>query len=135
MHFSPSLITISSSSDTESADMRTKDEKRILSPIKLTAFFKRNKDRVASEEGESKSMDTTETKIPLEEDKKVTTAPPAETKESGIVYAELDLVSQNLKPVVKSDDDKTEYAEIVYTAKEAEDSNKKDVASDAKGQS
>lgn len=115
--------------------MRTKEDKRILSPIKLTAFFKRNKDRVASEEeGEAKTMETTETKIPLEDDKKVAAAPAPETKESGIVYAELDLVSQNLKPVVKSDDDKTEYAEIVYTAKEMEDSNKKEAGSEAKGQ-
>lgn len=37
-----------------------------------------------------------------------------ENKE-GLVYAELDLVAQNLRPVVKNDDEKTEYAEIVYT--------------------
>lgn len=116
--------------------MRTKEEKRILSPIKLTAFFKRNKDRVGSEEeGEIKNMETTETKVPLEEEKKVAGAPPAEAKEGGIVYAELDLVSPNMKPVVKSDDDKTEYAEIVYTAKETEDSNKKDGGTEVKVQS
>lgn len=60
----------------------------------------------------------TEAKDGKEEGEKQTTAP--ETKES-LVYAELDLVSQNLKPVVKGSDEKTEYAEIVYTPK---DSNK-----------
>lgn len=39
-----------------------------------------------------------------------TEAPPKE----GLVYAELDLVRENLRPVVKNDDEKTEYAEIVY---------------------
>lgn len=35
----------------------------------------------------------------------------------GLVYAELDLVRTDLKPVLKPDDEKTEYAEIVYTPK------------------
>lgn len=33
------------------------------------------------------------------------------------MYAELDLVAQNLRPVLKNEDEKTEYAEIVYTPK------------------
>lgn len=44
-------------------------------------------------------------------------------KDDALVYAELDLVSQNLRPIVKNDDEKTEYAEIVYTQN---DSNKVD---------
>lgn len=67
--------------------------------------------------------------MPLDESDKSDVA----TKE-GIVYAELDLVNPNLKPLVKNDDDKTEYAEIVYTQKEGEevkteDSNKSAAAS------
>lgn len=61
-------------------------------------------------------------KIPLETaDEKETTTP-----KEGLVYAELDLVSSNnLRPVVKNGDEKTEYAEIVYT-KETDDGGKKE---------
>lgn len=52
-------------------------------------------------------------KVPLEADESN-----PENKE-GLVYAELDLVAQNLRPVVKNDDEKTEYAEIVYTQGES----------------
>lgn len=52
-----------------------------------------------------------------------------EEKDKGLVYAELDLVRSNspvLVPVVKNADDKTEYAEIVYTpAKNEDESNEK----------
>lgn len=50
-------------------------------------------------------------------------------KDKGLVYAELDLVRSNsptMVPVVKNDDEKTEYAEIVYTPAKEEGENKKD---------
>lgn len=46
-------------------------------------------------------------------------------KPEGIVYAELDLVAQNLRPMVKNDDDKTEYAEIIYTQKPESETEQK----------
>lgn len=55
-----------------------------------------------------------------------TEAPKAEdeTAKEGLVYAELDLVSPTSNPVVKGDEDKTEYAEIVYTPTTETDKNK-----------
>lgn len=115
------LKSLYSSSDTESTDVRPKDEKNILSPIKLTSFFKKNKDKVASEEEtEAKTMDNNDVKIPLETEN----PQQQQSAKEGLVYAELDLVSPNLRPVVKNDDEKTEYAEIVYT-KETDDGGKK----------
>lgn len=65
---------------------------------------------MASEEPEMevKTMDVN-VKIPLEQEQQ------QQQPKEGLVYAELDLVSQNLRPIVKNDDEKTEYAEIVYT--------------------
>lgn len=101
----PLTRPLCSSSDTESTDARPRDERRILSPAKLTGFFRKSRDKVASEgEGDAKVMETDAVKVPLE----------AAEPRDGLVYAELDLVSQNLRPVVKNDDEKTEYAEIVY---------------------
>lgn len=102
------------SSDTESADVqKPKEAKRSLTPIKLTQFFKKSKDKVASEEEpESRRIESEN-----EENKPTNNA--AEEKE-GLVYAELDLVSPNTKPVVKTENEKTEYAEIVYPTKEEE---------------
>lgn len=55
-----------------------------------------------------------------------------ESKEA-IVYAELDLASGNLRPVVKGDDEKTEYAEIVYTKNgEGADEEKRDDGKEVK---
>lgn len=72
-------------------------------PIKLTQFFKKSKDKVASvEEIEPKKTEEEE-------------EPP---KEGGLVYAELDLVSPANVTLVKNDNEKTEYAEIVYTPQE-----------------
>ena len=98
-------------SDTESADVRHRDPHKF--PIKLTQFFKKSKDKVAStEDVEPKKLDE-EVKEPLEGDD--------DPKEAGLVYAELDLVSpSSVKPVVKKDDEKTEYAEIVYTPQDGD---------------
>ncbi|RZB40577.1 hypothetical protein BDFB_010388 [Asbolus verrucosus] len=103
-------------SDTESADVRPRPH-RSFPPIKLTSFFRKNRDKVASsEEAEPQKVDD-EVKEPLEG------APDGEEEpKEGLVYAELDLVSpQSVTPVVKNDE-KTEYAEIVYTPS---DDNKK----------
>lgn len=67
-------------------------------------------------------MDNSDVKVPLEIEKPQQTSP---APKEGLVYAELDLVSPNLRPVVKNDDEKTEYAEIVYT-KETDDGGKKE---------
>lgn len=48
--------------------------------------------------------------------------------EKGLVYAELDLVRRDLKPVLKNDDEKTEYAEIVYAPKTEDEMEKKETS-------
>lgn len=46
-------------------------------------------------------------------------------KEEALVYAELDLINpQGAKPVMKNDNEKTEYAEIVYTPQEGDKGDK-----------
>lgn len=103
-----------SSSDTESADVRPKETKKSIQPLKLTSFFKKNKDKVSSEEEpEARHIETDDNKPPVEEINTTLRTEP-EPKE-GLVYAELDLVRADMKPVVKNDDEKTEYAEIMYT--------------------
>ncbi|CAH1260243.1 unnamed protein product [Diabrotica balteata] len=104
------------SSDTESADVRPKDARK---PLKLSLLFKKNKDHVASEPDlEARTLDNE-----LSEPKK---SPFPEGDERALVYAELDLVRADMVPVVKNDDEKTEYAEIVYTqADEGKESPKK----------
>lgn len=73
----------------------------------------------SEEETEARTMDTSaDVKIPLDIAEKQQQEP-----REGLVYAELDLVSQNLRPIVKNDHEKTEYAEIVY-AKEGDDGGK-----------
>lgn len=119
------------SSDTESADLRPKDTKRTISPIKLTGFFKKNKDKVASEDGpESRNVETGEEEEGGEkldmDNASIATAPIDDGK--GLVYAELDLVRTDLKPVLKNDDEKTEYAEIVYTPKTEEEKEKEELS-------
>ncbi|KAJ8921152.1 hypothetical protein NQ315_013624, partial [Exocentrus adspersus] len=103
------------SSDTESADVRPRETKKTIPPIKFTSIFKKNKDKVSSEdEPDTRHMETEEDKsLPVEEEINTTPATEVEPKE-GLVYAELDLVRADMKPVVKNDE-KTEYAEIVYT--------------------
>lgn len=97
-----------------------------MSPIKLTAFFKKNRDKVASEEEpEARNVETGEeinTEMIDADNASIATAPVDDGK--GLVYAELDLVRTDLKPVLKNDDEKTEYAEIVYTPKTEEEKDK-----------
>ncbi|XP_031330069.1 fasciclin-3-like isoform X3 [Photinus pyralis] len=95
------------SSDTESVDVRPKRSR--LLPNLSFSFFKKPK---PDELERPRSAETIETKVPLEDDAR------SDEPKEGIVYAELDLVNPNPKPLVKSYDDKTEYAEIVYTQKD-----------------
>ncbi|CAH1114069.1 unnamed protein product, partial [Psylliodes chrysocephalus] len=105
------------SSDTESADVRPKESKK---PNKLTCLFKKNKDQVSSEpEPEPKTLEHSE------EAESQTKSPFPEGDERALVYAELDLVRADMVPVVKNDDEKTEYAEIVYTQNEDKEPPKK----------
>ena len=84
-------------------------------------MFKKRNDKVADEDENTKNMESIETKSTSEgtrtNDMSLVgeSADDTEGTRQDLVYAELDLVSQNLKPVLKKDDDKTEYAEIVYT--------------------
>ncbi|XP_056633985.1 fasciclin-3 isoform X2 [Diorhabda sublineata] len=104
-------------SDTESADVRPRETK---TPNKLTSLFKKNKDQVASE-------NELKPKLMKNEEKNLQEQPNVpEGDERALVYAELDLVRANMVPVVKNDDEKTEYAEIVYTpSDEGKESPKK----------
>ncbi|XP_066144727.1 fasciclin-3 isoform X3 [Euwallacea fornicatus] len=127
---------IAESSDTESADVRPKETKCRLPSIQLTsALFKKKHDKVAVEEEPSvRVLDPDEgdtATITAEDQAKEaevatkTAEGKNEAKDKGLVYAELDLVRTNsptLVAVVKNADEKTEYAEIVYSpAKENED--------------
>lgn len=82
------------------------------------AFFKKNKDK--SDDGQQAANieigegEMTEEKIDTD-NASTATAPVDDGK--GLVYAELDLVRTDLKPILKNDHEKTEYAEIVYTPK------------------
>ncbi|XP_060534314.1 fasciclin-3 isoform X2 [Cylas formicarius] len=125
----PDTRYLAESSDTESAEVRPKESKRQLSAIKL-GFFKKNKDKVAA--GEEPGAQNAQNTLKPETD--AISAPEKTKEKEGLVYAELDLVSPSpnspvLKPVVKNDDEKTEYAEIVYTPMDEEnneeDSNEK----------
>lgn len=96
----------------------------------MTAFFKKNKDKVASEdEPEPKNVETGDEDIEKidTDNASIATVPVDDGK--GIVYAELDLVKTDLKPVLKNDDEKTEYAEIVYTPKTEEEPDMQDMPS------
>ncbi|KAK5637963.1 hypothetical protein RI129_012258 [Pyrocoelia pectoralis] len=103
-------------SDTESVEVRPIRSNRLLPNLKFSIF---KKTKTGEETERPKSADTIETKVPLDEQQEDSLPPPPQGKE-GIVYAELDLVnpSPNLKPLIKNYDDKTEYAEIVYTQKD-----------------
>ncbi|XP_030747489.1 fasciclin-3 isoform X2 [Sitophilus oryzae] len=126
-------------SDTESADVRPKEKKCRLPSIQLTsAFFRKKFDKSVPEQRDNQDQDEADADtIPAEEltntDQVLTTVEKVnekEVKDKNLVYAELDLVSPNspnLKPVVKGNDDKTEYAEIVYTpSKEDEKEGKEE---------
>ncbi|XP_050312125.1 fasciclin-3 isoform X2 [Anthonomus grandis grandis] len=127
-------------SDTESADViRTKESKhrRLPSAIQLTAqFFRKRQDKVATEtteptvknlesdEADSATITAEEQEKQAEDVAKIVNE--KTDKDKGLVYAELDLIRaanpNMMVPVIKNDDEKTEYAEIVYTpAKDGEE--------------
>lgn len=84
-------------------------------------MFRKRNDKVFDEDESARNMEGVETK-PTPEGTRASdvgtvgeSADDTDGARQDLVYAELDLVSQNLKPILKKDDDKTEYAEIVYT--------------------
>lgn len=80
----------------------------------MTQLFRKSKDKVASEEEpEARRIE------PENEENKTQTV--AGEEKEGLVYAELDLVSPNTKPIVKTENEKTEYAEIVYPTEKNDD--------------
>ncbi|CAG5103473.1 Similar to Fas3: Fasciclin-3 (Drosophila melanogaster) [Cotesia congregata] len=103
-------IHASTESDTESAGRYSRTEVdsgsgRPRRPkIMLTQLFKRNKDKVSGSD-----TDTMKTVIPESNGEKV-------NPEGGLVYAELDLTPREPNPTPRRvSEDKTEYAEILYT--------------------
>lgn len=100
-----------------------------MPPLKLS-FLKRNRDKVSHEGTEPTQMNTDEGGIDndkMEKDDNNDEAATVPEAKEGLVYAELDLVAaQNLRPVVKNDDEKTEYAEIVYTQNDNGKNNDKE---------
>ncbi|XP_076224216.1 fasciclin 3 isoform X2 [Nomia melanderi] len=111
------------SSDTESAGRYSRTEvdgshAERKPKISLSRLFKRNKDKVSGAD-----TDTMRTVVTVDDEKLQTATPTAQenkpnqsTGESGIVYAELDLTlqQQGVNPR-RLNEDKTEYAEILYT--------------------
>ncbi|XP_076248903.1 fasciclin 3 isoform X2 [Calliopsis andreniformis] len=109
-------------SDTESAGRYSRTEvdgsRRGRKPkISFTRLFKRNKDKVSGAD-----TDTMRTVVTVDDEKLQVTTPTAQetkpnsqTGESGIVYAELDLTQQQQGTPRRLNEDKTEYAEILYT--------------------
>lgn len=119
-------------SDTESADGRPKDSKRGLIPVRLSNYFKKgkNKEETKNDEEEGKTEEFDPTAVPLDTTLATENEDNKGNKE-GVVYAELDLISPpGVKAVVKNDNDKTEYAEILYTPKE--EGQKEDIKWDEK---
>lgn len=110
---SSSRNDIRESSDTESADHgptnKTKTPKMNLSYI-----FNKKKDKVSDEPIETPKMEP--------EPQSAADPPQQKTSRGDIVYAELDLkdVAGKPRPQVRPEEDRTEYAEIVYTAKPKE---------------
>ncbi|KAK9299220.1 hypothetical protein QLX08_007725 [Tetragonisca angustula] len=110
-------------SDTESAGRYSRTEVdgsrgERKSRISLSRLFKRNKDKVSGAD-----TDTMRTVVTVDDEKLQTGVPTAQetkpnpaTGEGGIVYAELDLTQQQQSgPPRRLAEDKTEYAEILYT--------------------
>lgn len=114
-------------SDTESAGRYSRTEvdgsrEERKSRISLSSLFKRNKDKVSGAD-----TDTMRTVVTVD-DEKHQAAPIAQdaakqtTDEGGIVYAELDLTQQQQNvPIRHLNEDKTEYAEILYTKSSTEE--------------
>ncbi|CAK9817723.1 Fas3 [Anthophora quadrimaculata] len=117
------------SSDTESAGRYSRTEvdgsrAERKSKINLSRFFKRNKDKVSGAD-----TDTMRTVVTVDDEKLQTTVPTGQENkanpsagEGGIVYAELDLTQQQQGVTPRRlNEDKTEYAEILYTKPETEE--------------
>ncbi|CAK9831433.1 Fas3 [Anthophora retusa] len=116
-------------SDTESAGRYSRTEvdgsrAERKSKINLSRFFKRNKDKVSGAD-----TDTMRTVVTVDDEKLQTTVPTGQENkanpsagEGGIVYAELDLTQQQQGVTPRRlNEDKTEYAEILYTKPETEE--------------
>ncbi|XP_069684944.1 fasciclin-3 isoform X1 [Periplaneta americana] len=112
-------VKINESSDTESAD-HGPSEKSKKPKMNLTYILKKKKDKVAADADDLKLQS-----VAMEEEKEMEKpgtessehiATPAKGKAQGqdVVYAELDLQATR-RPIVRREDDKTEYAEIIHT--------------------
>ncbi|XP_077266070.1 fasciclin 3 isoform X3 [Temnothorax americanus] len=126
-----STRNLGESSDTESAGRYSRSEVDGASSrgqrkprINLSRFFGKNKDKVSGAD-----TDTMKTVVTVD-DEKLQTAEPAgqegrtnpPASEGGIVYAELDLTQQQQGAAPRRiNEDKTEYAEILYTKPETEE--------------
>ncbi|KAK0094618.1 hypothetical protein PV326_010454 [Microctonus aethiopoides] len=127
-HYFPGGSTtrnIGESSDTESGRYsRTEVDSTSGRPrrpkIALSQLFRRNKDKVSGAD-----TDTMRTIVSVDDEKVPDATEQTEkvnpSTETGLVYAELDLTKreQNIEPRRVSED-KTEYAEILYTKPEEE---------------
>ncbi|XP_043475397.1 fasciclin-3 isoform X2 [Leptopilina heterotoma] len=115
-------------SDTESAGRYSRSEvdnsssgRRRRPKITFSQLFKRNKDKVSGAD-----TDTVRTNVTVDDEKHQTlemTNETAKTGKEGLVYAELDLTQQQVpqEGTRRVNDDKTEYAEILYTKPETEE--------------
>ncbi|KAL0131525.1 hypothetical protein PUN28_002811 [Cardiocondyla obscurior] len=123
------------SSDTESAGRYSRSEvdggssRGQRKPrINLSRFFGRNKDKVSGAD-----TDTMKTVVTVDDEKLQTVESAVQegrtnpsTGEGGIVYAELDLTQQQQGVAPRRiNEDKTEYAEILYTKPENEETTDK----------
>ncbi|OAD56143.1 hypothetical protein WN48_04017 [Eufriesea mexicana] len=119
-------------SDTESAGRYSRTEVdgsrgERKSRISLSRLFRRNKDKVSGAD-----TDTMRTVVTVDDEKLQTSVPGGQenkpnpsTGEGGIVYAELDLTQQQQGvPSRRLNEDKTEYAEILYTKPATEEQQK-----------
>ncbi|XP_046383394.1 fasciclin-3 isoform X3 [Ischnura elegans] len=103
-------------SDTESADGGPLNGPKKKSSFKLPPFFKK-KDKVSADP-ESLTVPSPDKKNVINQVTKSATPNP-----DGIVYAELDLQAGRRAVVVRPEDDKTEYAEIMHNAKQDEEND------------
>ncbi|XP_014296194.1 fasciclin-3 isoform X2 [Microplitis demolitor] len=110
---------IGESSDTESAGRYSRTEVDAGSSgrprrpkIMLTQLFRRNKDKVSGSD-----TDTMKTVVTVDDEKIPESNGEKVNPEGGLVYAELDLTPRepNPTPPRRVSEDKTEYAEILYT--------------------
>jgi len=109
-----STVKVKESSDTESAD-HGPAEKSKKPKMNLTYILKKKKDKVAADAEDLKVME----KPGTESSEHIVTSTKGKPHGQDVVYAELDLQSTQ-RPVVRREDDKTEYAEIVHTKAEEE---------------